>query len=375
MSFVDGERGDDGGDGSRVEPYRTLGQALAQAAGGDVYVRSVGTYDESGATLAIDSTTSVYGGFDDNWTREPADRAEVLGRADRASDHRGRAWGVVLARGARPVRRQCGRGGCGRRGRAGDVRDRRQPDRRRRCRGGHGCLERRRARRERGRARSCAVRRSTPGAEAGGAVRQNPIRGSAAPCREAARRTTHAAGAGASVPSTVAGRWRRRRARRPLERRGERRGRSDGRHRRPAGRRAGGGRRGWRRWRWAETAGRDTSRGRRSGSPVSPARRRRRGPGVVAAVVAAATVRFWSPAAAVAVAAGRVTAASAVSVAAAGAHRSRCSSTASDTPPGRVDDLGRRSGRRVATARPGWLRSRAALAAVPAMSAPATSSL
>ena len=71
MVFVDGELGDDeAGDGIVFAPFRSLRHGIEAAEGSDVYVRSVGTYDVSDAALAVDATTSIYGGYDDGWLRD-----------------------------------------------------------------------------------------------------------------------------------------------------------------------------------------------------------------------------------------------------------------------------------------------------------------
>ena len=71
MVFVDGELGDDeAGDGTVFAPFRSLRHGIEAAEGSDVYVRSVGTYDVSDAALAVDATTSIYGGYDEAWLRE-----------------------------------------------------------------------------------------------------------------------------------------------------------------------------------------------------------------------------------------------------------------------------------------------------------------
>ncbi len=77
LVFVDGERGDDGGDGTRSAPFRTLRAAVAASAGRDIYLRSVGSYDETSGPLELDTLNSVYGGFDANWVRTPDDRTQI----------------------------------------------------------------------------------------------------------------------------------------------------------------------------------------------------------------------------------------------------------------------------------------------------------
>gem|GEM_PF-743870 len=74
--FVDGDRGDDGAEGSMNAPMRTIGAAAAT--GDDIYLRSIGVYsEESPIVLATD--VSVYGGFDETWMRNPTDRAQIRG--------------------------------------------------------------------------------------------------------------------------------------------------------------------------------------------------------------------------------------------------------------------------------------------------------
>ncbi|NND73894.1 MAG: hypothetical protein HKN44_02705, partial [Ilumatobacter sp.] len=77
--FVDGERGDDTNDGSLAAPLRTVAQAVAVADGRDVYIRSIGSYDTSGATLELAADSSIYGGFDANWMRDVSRRATING--------------------------------------------------------------------------------------------------------------------------------------------------------------------------------------------------------------------------------------------------------------------------------------------------------
>ena len=78
MVFVDGELGDDeAGDGTVFAPFRSLRHGIEAAEGSDVYVRSVGTYDVSDAALAVDATTSIYGGYDDGWLRDVSARTAV----------------------------------------------------------------------------------------------------------------------------------------------------------------------------------------------------------------------------------------------------------------------------------------------------------
>lgn len=79
--FVDGERGDDAADGSITTPLRSLAAAVQSAPGRDVYVRSVGTYDATAASLELGDGMSIYGGFDENWMRDTNRRAVIDGAA------------------------------------------------------------------------------------------------------------------------------------------------------------------------------------------------------------------------------------------------------------------------------------------------------
>ncbi|MFK7917464.1 MAG: hypothetical protein AB8G14_05255 [Ilumatobacter sp.] len=77
--FVDGERGDDGADGSMDAPLRTVAAAAERAVdGADVYGRSIGVYTET-QTIRLDTGTSLYGGFDENWNRDRNDRLRIEG--------------------------------------------------------------------------------------------------------------------------------------------------------------------------------------------------------------------------------------------------------------------------------------------------------
>jgi hypothetical protein len=78
-AFVDGARGTDAGDGTMAAPFKSISAAAAAATGSDLYVRSVGIYDESDATIALASGMSVYGGFDENWNRDADRRAVIIG--------------------------------------------------------------------------------------------------------------------------------------------------------------------------------------------------------------------------------------------------------------------------------------------------------
>ncbi len=79
--FVDGERGDDAADGTIGTPFRSLAAAVQSSPGKDIYVRSVGTYDTSAASLDLSDGMSLYGGFDDNWMRDTNRRAVIHGAA------------------------------------------------------------------------------------------------------------------------------------------------------------------------------------------------------------------------------------------------------------------------------------------------------
>ena len=79
--FVDGERGDDGAAGSIDAPVRSLAAAVQAAPGRDVYVRSVGTYDTTAASLELGDGMSLYGGFDENWFRNVNQRVVINGAA------------------------------------------------------------------------------------------------------------------------------------------------------------------------------------------------------------------------------------------------------------------------------------------------------
>ncbi|MDG0977539.1 MAG: hypothetical protein P8P69_08170 [Ilumatobacter sp.] len=79
--FVDGERGDDSAAGSIDAPVRSLAAAVESAPGRDVYVRSVGTYDTTAASLELSDGMSMYGGFDENWMRNVNQRVVINGAA------------------------------------------------------------------------------------------------------------------------------------------------------------------------------------------------------------------------------------------------------------------------------------------------------
>lgn len=79
--FVDGERGDDRAAGSIDAPMRSLAVAVQLASGRDVYVRSVGTYDTTAASLELSDGMSLYGGFDEDWMRNVNQRVVIDGAA------------------------------------------------------------------------------------------------------------------------------------------------------------------------------------------------------------------------------------------------------------------------------------------------------
>tara|TARA_R110002110_G_scaffold189440_1_gene397712 strand:- start:96 stop:2153 length:2058 start_codon:yes stop_codon:yes gene_type:complete len=78
-AFVDGERGSDAGDGTMELPFKSIAAAAAASRGSDLYVRSVGIYDESDATIELGPGMSVYGGFDEKWNRDADRRAVITG--------------------------------------------------------------------------------------------------------------------------------------------------------------------------------------------------------------------------------------------------------------------------------------------------------
>ncbi|MCW5609223.1 MAG: hypothetical protein KIS83_00830 [Rubrivivax sp.] len=86
--FVDGDAGSDAtGTGTMDNPYASVRRALAAAGSSqaDLYLRQragSGAYDETGATLAIPSGTSLYGGYGPNWERDVLARRTAL-RTDR----------------------------------------------------------------------------------------------------------------------------------------------------------------------------------------------------------------------------------------------------------------------------------------------------
>ncbi|MDW3212556.1 MAG: hypothetical protein R8G01_01045 [Ilumatobacteraceae bacterium] len=78
--FVDGDGGDDAGDGSRDLPFRTLVRALDFTGGTstDIYVRSIDRAYSTGTAL-LDRGSSLYGGYDDDWVRDLRRPASVSG--------------------------------------------------------------------------------------------------------------------------------------------------------------------------------------------------------------------------------------------------------------------------------------------------------
>ncbi|MGD8608949.1 MAG: PKD domain-containing protein [Myxococcales bacterium] len=88
--FVDGDNGDDEtGNGSRDNPFASIGKAVSELTTNleDIYVmtRADGaTYDETASDLDIPGGTSIYGGYDDEWLRDPQQNKTVL-----QTNHRG----------------------------------------------------------------------------------------------------------------------------------------------------------------------------------------------------------------------------------------------------------------------------------------------
>jgi hypothetical protein len=75
--FVDSESGIAQADGSMGAPYASIREALELAAGQDVYIRSVGRYDESEATVTLGAEVSMYGGFVEGWRRDVGQRTAI----------------------------------------------------------------------------------------------------------------------------------------------------------------------------------------------------------------------------------------------------------------------------------------------------------
>lgn len=78
--FVDGDDGDDANDGSRERPFRSLVRALDFTSGSatDVYVRTIGRAYSTGTAL-LDRGSSLYGGYDGDWTRDLARPTSISG--------------------------------------------------------------------------------------------------------------------------------------------------------------------------------------------------------------------------------------------------------------------------------------------------------
>ncbi|MEX2526699.1 MAG: hypothetical protein WEA09_03610, partial [Gemmatimonadota bacterium] len=85
--WVDGDDGSDvDGTGTRNNPYATISGALDRVSGPnqDIYVktRSDGAAYEESNTLQVPTSTSLYGGYGDNWVRDAAgNQTEVQGAA------------------------------------------------------------------------------------------------------------------------------------------------------------------------------------------------------------------------------------------------------------------------------------------------------
>lgn len=88
--FVDGDNGDDEtGNGSRDNPFASVGKAVSELTTNleDIYVRTRAggeAYDETAANLDIPGGTSLYGGYDSGWLRDPQENKTVL-----QTNHRG----------------------------------------------------------------------------------------------------------------------------------------------------------------------------------------------------------------------------------------------------------------------------------------------
>lgn len=88
--FVDGDNGDDDtGNGSRDNPFASIAKAVSELTTNleDIYVmtRADGAvYDETASDLDIPGGTSIYGGYDDQWMRDPQQNKTVL-----QTNHRG----------------------------------------------------------------------------------------------------------------------------------------------------------------------------------------------------------------------------------------------------------------------------------------------
>jgi hypothetical protein len=75
--FVDGDNGnDETGNGSRENPFASIGKAVSELTTNleDIYVRTRAggePYDETATDLDIPGGTSLYGGYDSGWARDP----------------------------------------------------------------------------------------------------------------------------------------------------------------------------------------------------------------------------------------------------------------------------------------------------------------
>ena len=78
--FVDGAAGDDGNDGSRGRPFRSLRRALDFTNGSstDIYVRTTGETYSTGDAL-LNSGSSIFGGYDADWIRDTDRRTAITG--------------------------------------------------------------------------------------------------------------------------------------------------------------------------------------------------------------------------------------------------------------------------------------------------------
>ncbi|MFZ1862594.1 MAG: PKD domain-containing protein, partial [Polyangiales bacterium] len=88
--FVDGDNGDDEtGNGSRDNPFASIAKAVSELTTNleDIYVKTRtggATYDETATNLDIPGGTSIYGGYDNDWMRDPQGNKTVL-----ETNHRG----------------------------------------------------------------------------------------------------------------------------------------------------------------------------------------------------------------------------------------------------------------------------------------------
>jgi hypothetical protein len=99
--FVDGDNGNDAtGDGSMANPFASISHALSAIDGPniDIYVRSMANgarYDETAATLALPTSSSLYGGYGAEWVRDVGNNRTGLDGHSRAvnfSDVGADAW-------------------------------------------------------------------------------------------------------------------------------------------------------------------------------------------------------------------------------------------------------------------------------------------